>query len=551
MRMTKLIISFSIVLHLSSTLFSQSIPNMNAFVASLDTLRQRLKVPGMAVAVMRNDTIVLATGLGYADLQNRIKATKETTFRIASITKTFTSTLIMQLVEQGKLSLDDPISKYGVDLGNSKITVKDLLAHTSEGEPGAYFQYNGFRYGRLGPVIEKVTGIPFYELILEKIIEPIGMKESAPGISKHEADSFMQRREDVRPYFENAFSHLAKAYALNSNGKVVDTNYLDEFGAFGGLMSSVIDILKYSSAIDRHQFLSAKTQQQIFTPNRTSKGAITPYGLGWFVQNYKGVDFYWHYGQTPGESGLFIKVPSKKLTFVALANCDMLSTSAPFLSFPLGDGDFLTSPVGQLFYKYFMNDNGAVKMINYAGPANELKSIFADHAHDSYQDFYNREMITQAAIDRFDGDTLKSRELLQLYRQLNLKKNLSEANGTIIASLTNVDANQDLSKKFSIPSSTHLRVFGVGEDCSTDYSSWCDFGWIEDSSGKVVWQMQGQTATYAGGAIKNQKVDTVITLPAGNYTLRFKSDWAHAYDNWDSAPPDSFSWGIVLFKMTE
>jgi len=521
---------------------------MNAFVASLDTLRQKLKVPGMAVAVMRNDSIILATGFGYADLRNGIKATKETTFRIASITKTFTSTLVMQLVEQGKLSLDDPVSKFGVDLGNPKITVKDLLAHTSEGDPGTYFQYNGFRYGRLGPVIEKVTGIPFYELILEKIIEPIGMKESAPGISKHEADSFMQRREDVRPYFENAFSHLAKAYALNSSGKVVDTNYLDEFGAFGGLMSSVTDILKYSTAIDKHQFVTAKTQQQIFTPNRTSTGAVTPYGLGWFVQNYKGVDFYWHYGQTPGESGLFIKVPSKKLAFVALANCDMLSTSAPFLSFPLGDGDFLTSPVGQLFYKYFMNDCGAVKMINYAEPTAELKTFFANHAHDNYKDFYSREMITQAAIDRFNGDTSKSRELLQLYRKLNMKKKIEMPNGAVIASLTNVDANQDLSKKFSILSSTKLRVYGVGEDCSTDYSSWCDFGWIEDRNGKVIWQMQGQTATYAGGAIKNQKVDTVITLPAGYYTLRFKSDWAHAYDNWDSAPPDSFFWGIVLYK---
>jgi CubicO group peptidase (beta-lactamase class C family) len=72
----------------------------------------------------------------------------------------------MQMVEQGKLNLDSCVINYGVDLSDSSITVKNLLTHTSEIEPGKYFQYNGYRCGKLGQVIEKASGIPFYQLLM-------------------------------------------------------------------------------------------------------------------------------------------------------------------------------------------------------------------------------------------------------------------------------------------------------------------------------------------------------------------------------------------------
>jgi hypothetical protein len=119
---------------------------------------------------------------------------------------------------------------------------------------------------------------------------------------------------------------------------------------------------------------------------------------------------------------------------------------------------------------------------------------------------------------------------------------------TRIASINNVTINQDLTQTFMLQNSTQIRVYGVGENCSGDFSSWCDYGWIEDSTGKIIWQMPGQKATHAGGAVKNQKVETTITLPAGSYKLRYKSDAGHAFNSWDSAPPDNFFWGIILFR---
>ncbi|HZG24858.1 MAG TPA: serine hydrolase domain-containing protein, partial [Chitinophagaceae bacterium] len=100
---------------------------IQTFAAGLDSIRTALKIPGLAAALMTGDSVIFDNGFGYADLLNQIPVTPSTTFRVASITKTFTSTIIMQLVEQGTLDLQTPISKYGLDFGNPNIRVKHLL----------------------------------------------------------------------------------------------------------------------------------------------------------------------------------------------------------------------------------------------------------------------------------------------------------------------------------------------------------------------------------------------------------------------------------------
>jgi CubicO group peptidase (beta-lactamase class C family) len=515
------------------------------FIAGLNSIRGELKIPGMAAAVMKGDSVLFEGGFGYADLENHIKATANTTFRIASITKTFTSTLVMQLVEQGKLNLQSPISTYGLDFGNPDITVKNLLTHTSEGEPGTFYQYNGFRYGQLGRIIEQASGRPFYQLLMENIVKPLDMSFTAPGFPADSFASYVQKRKDMLPFFVREYSHLAKPYALNEKGEIVQSQYLNEFGAFGGLATTVGDLLKYSAAIDRNQFVSAAIQKEIWTAYRTKNGAMTPYGLGWFIETYRGIDFYWHYGQTQGESGLFVKVPSMALTLVVLTNS--ISLSQPF---PLGDGDLFSSPVGQLFYKYLINQDAGLARIDYQVPMSVIKKKLISAARSPYKDFYNRELVAQAAMSILNGDTTRSKQFYDLYASLNFDSIPGLPVGHEIASIRNVMINQDISRSFTLTKPTKLRVYGVGENCSGDFNSWCDYGLIEDSSGKMVWQMQGHPAKHAGGAIKNQKIDAEIDLPAGTYKLRYKSDSGHAYNNWDSAPPDHFFWGIILFEKS-
>jgi CubicO group peptidase (beta-lactamase class C family) len=486
------------------------LPDVRDFADRLDSIKNSLKIPAMAAAVMVGDSVLLEKGFGVP---------ANAVFRVASITKTFTSTLVMQLVEKGMLNLDSPVSRYGVDLGNPAITVRNLLTHTSEEVPGSWYSYNGSRFGQLGPIIAKVTGKPFYQVLMENIVKPLNMYCTAPGDSLTHYFDYIKAHPGMFNFFETAHARLVRPYGLDEKGKVVEVTYPDQFGAYGELATTVGDLLKYSAAIDRHQFVSESTQKEIFTANRTTGGVLTPYGLGWFVQNYQGVDYYWHYGQSVGESGLFVKVPSKKLTVVVLANTEMLSTP-----FPLGDGDLMTSPVGQLIYMDFIGREPS--------------------------DMVNKAWISRAAMDFVDGDTAGAGKLYEEYRHANFDgKPAIPPAGDVIAEIKDVPVRRDTGQAFTLRSKTKLRVYGVGEDCSGDHRSWCDYGWIEDAAGKVVWQMPGQAVQPAGGAAKNQRVDVVIQLPAGRYQLRYKSDWGHAYGNWDSLPPNQLYWGIVVYKQ--
>lgn len=513
-----------------------------SFIKAADSLRDALRIPGMAVAIAVGDSVIFASGLGYADIEQKVRANAETVFRIASVTKTFTSTIIMQLVEEGKLTLDEPIAKYGIDFGNDKITIRHLLTHTSEGTPGTGFKYNGYRFGKLGMVIEKASGQPFYRLLMQNIVQPLRMLSTAPGISLSEYFPYVMVQPELKSYFENAFAHLAKPYDLDLKKQIYRTSYLDEFGAFGGLASTVKDLLKYSMAIDHHRFVSASTQHKIFTAVRTNSGQLTPYGLGWFIYEFDGTTFYWHYGQTQGESALFIKVPSQNIAFICMANTDKLSQP-----FPMGDGDLMMSPVAQLFYRFYIPKKSEVQAIDYNASFRALSSKLRGVKDSVVSAFYKREIITRASICLVNGDTTSADAMYKLYSAVNFKNDYAVSKSRLVASIDNVGINKDTSRTFFIDKEQKLRVEAVGENCSDDFSFWCDFGIIEDEKGQVLWQMSGKKE-HAGGAIKNQKVTSAITLKPGKYRIRYKSDAGHAYGNWDSLPPENYSWGIGVYQ---
>src|SRR5215471_19972310 len=156
---------------------------ISRFEKTLDAIRDRLKIPAMSCALVKDQKVVWARGFGYADLENKIPATEHTSYHLASLTKTFASTILMQLVQDGKVKLDDPVSKYGILLeSDGVIRVKHLFSHTSEGNPGERYSYNGNRYAELDKVIQKVTGRSFADLLIEKILDPLEMNETAPNV---------------------------------------------------------------------------------------------------------------------------------------------------------------------------------------------------------------------------------------------------------------------------------------------------------------------------------------------------------------------------------
>jgi CubicO group peptidase (beta-lactamase class C family) len=300
-----------------------------AFAATLEKLRVHYHVPSLSAGIVYQKDLVWYGGFGYADLDRKIIPGPTTTYHLASVTKTFGSIILMQLVEQGKVSLNDPVTKYGINLagrwGNDpRIEVKHLLTHTAQGntlngfKPGYSFRYNGDFYSELGKVIAQGSGQSFGELVVNHIIFPLHLAHTAPSLG--DSVDFSLTGYDKAQFIKS----VALPYDWKG-GKLVQIPYPKGFNPAAGLMSCVQDLAVYSIAIDDTEFLKPATWQEVFTPFRSPTGHVFPYGLGWFVKTYHGVKFIWHTGWWFGFSALFIKVPEQHLAFILLANSQDLS----------------------------------------------------------------------------------------------------------------------------------------------------------------------------------------------------------------------------------
>jgi CubicO group peptidase (beta-lactamase class C family) len=342
------ILKFIFILSLPTTLaFGQSIPTSSAispekwsaanladFEASIEKERKQNHIPGLSVGIVYGNKLIWKKGFGFADIDNKQMPDEYTVYQIASVTKTFSSILLMQQVEAGKASLEDPIAKYKINLGarwgsDERIKVKHLLTHTAMGssmngfKPGYQFKYNGDWYNRLKDVIEQSSGRSFGMLLLDSILKPLGLKETVP--STDDSVNFSLTGKD-----KTAFqSKVAKPYDWQ-NKQIVPIVYHYHFGPAAGIMSSVHDLAQYSMAIDENKFIDAQTWQHVFTPFKTPKGKTIQYGLGWFVGYHKGLKLLWHNGWWTGYSALFVKIPEKDLTLIILANSQDLTR--PFMT---------------------------------------------------------------------------------------------------------------------------------------------------------------------------------------------------------------------------
>ena len=344
---------------------------MQRFEQELENLQNRLRIPGMSVAVLREQRVAFAKGFGYADIENQILATENTPYYIASLTKPFGATVLMCLVEEGRLNLDDAMRdllkesyfeyggytaqgygdlcrkirklawRYGDLLWDyrcdrEKITVRHHLTHTSQGKPGDRYLYNGFLYSFLSNVAEEASGKKFDELLVEKIIAPLGMSRTVPSINETDRARILREK--------------AKSYRIALWG-FVPSNYEARVSASAGMVSTVMDLAKFDVAMDQNRIISRESKETMFMPMISNGGKTLPYGLGWFVQEYRGMKILWHYGYDPGAySSLIVKLPEKKLTTILLANSDGASRNQN-----LGAGDVFASPFAALFIRIFVD----------------------------------------------------------------------------------------------------------------------------------------------------------------------------------------------------
>jgi len=303
---------------------------LERFEKEIDDLRNRLRIPGLSAVIVEDQKVLWAKGYGFADLENQIPATPDTLYHIASLTKTFAATMILRLVEQGKLDLDEPISHYSSDFKDDSVRIKHLLSHTSHGTPGERFQYDGSNFDYLTVVIEKQTGKPFLNVVVETFFDPLGMSDSVPYHNVvNDADRWVASlgKDHLDRYRQN-LTRLAQPYTYYGAGETVHSSYPpeDSFSGAAGLLSTVRDMAKYDIAIDRHVFLNKETQERAWTPFVSNGGARLPYGLGWFVTDWHGVKLVWHYGHWgTGFSAMYLKIPERNISIIMLVNSEALA----------------------------------------------------------------------------------------------------------------------------------------------------------------------------------------------------------------------------------
>jgi CubicO group peptidase (beta-lactamase class C family) len=323
------------------------------FERQLAAMREPLHIPGMSAAIAERGEIIWSRGFGLADRERAIPATPNSIYHLASVTKPYAATVVLQLVDEGKLDLNQPVSGFGIDISaREPVRVRHLLSHMSTETPGTVFRYDGVAFGHLTAIVEKTTGRPFAVELTDRVIRRLGLKQTAPNPRRVDAAppddpghrTFEMSGLDRRRYEAALVTGYGRSTVMRSMVPMSHPTYLF---ASAGLVASASDVARFSVALDGGDLLKESTRGRAFS-SVSAPGKVSPYGLGWFVQMRHGTKVVWHFGQTLESSSLLVKIPEQELTFVALANSDGLSRGRR-----LGDyADVQRSPVGMLFLNW-------------------------------------------------------------------------------------------------------------------------------------------------------------------------------------------------------
>jgi CubicO group peptidase (beta-lactamase class C family) len=499
---------------------------LKQFESYLEDMRRELDIPGMSVAIVKDQELLWAQGFGYADVGAKRPATADTPYEIASITKTLSSTILLQLVEQGKVNLDDPVSKYGIYIkGPGVIRVKHLLGHTSEREPGSVFLYNGGRYAFLQKVIERVSGRPFAELMIDTLLDPLGMSDSAPFPLLDQ------------PAYQHIRTKLSKPYGY-------DRSYFTWFSTAGGFVSTVLDLAKFDIALDQGRLIRPETRELAFTAQTLTSGDPPVYGLGWYVDEFQGTKIIWHQGWDCF-SHLYIKFLDQDYSLIVFTNS---STQGEFTS--PEDVSVMRYPVALEFYKLFIMNMDPGDMVDWDAEdgviASQLQAAQAAGVGELARQEIHDRYLTAQVLNR---PTSAGKALKTYIRFFTAPELTVDQSQPPFARIDRVGNNTYSIVEFTLGREADVNVFATGQ---YRLGQMVDYGGIEDmSSGKLIWIMTPDRVTSAGGVGDNRQVNEQITLPAGTYRLHFRTDVNHSFDHWIDLPPDNLFWGIALYAVGE
>lgn len=328
----KLALAFFTIILISSAAFAQT-DKIDDYVKSE---MEKQKIPGLSIAVVKNGEIAKAAGYGFANVELKVAARPETIYQSGSVGKQFTSTLVMMLVEENKMSLDDHISKYIPDAPAiwKDITIRHLLTHTSgisnglyaqinmrqdytedelvkkiasiplDFQPGEKWSYSNPGYVMLGILIHKASGKFYGDLLREKIFGPLGM-DTARVIN--ESDIIPNRAAGYR---------LVKGELKNQEWVSPALNMT----ADGSLYFTVLDVARWDAALYTEKLLKKSSFDQMWTPVKLNSGKTQNYGFGWAFADANGHKLVEHGGAWQGFTTYIARYVDDKLTVIVLTN---------------------------------------------------------------------------------------------------------------------------------------------------------------------------------------------------------------------------------------
>lgn len=294
--------------------------------------------PGCVALVAENGKIIYQRAYGMADIELNVPMKMDMVFRLGSISKQFTAISILQLMEKGKLGLQDQITTHVPDYpaDGKKITIEHLLTHTSgivnitgmknfgdikrkdlntaevvdffkneplEFEPGTKWNYSNSGYILLGYIIERVSGMPFAQYLEENIFKPCQM-----------SSSFL---DDDGRIIKNRTSGYAKKDDRTVNADFISMTI--PHGA-GGIVSTVEDLYRWNRALINYKMVTKNTLEKAFKRHKLADGKETDYGYGWFFLNIQGYPTVEHGGGIEGFLTSSIYLPSKDVFVAVFSN---------------------------------------------------------------------------------------------------------------------------------------------------------------------------------------------------------------------------------------
>ena len=320
---------------------------LDLLVQQLEQQRQTLHVSGMAIAVVKDDEVLLAHGFGMANVENETPVTPETIFAIGSSTKAFTSSLIGMLVDEGKMGWNDPITKYlpyfqmdvGSDGESNEITLRDVLSHrtgfarmsllfasgqipreevlldATKAKPYVPFRerfyYSNVMYMSAGVAAGKADGTDWDTLVTERIFEPLDMDSTTTSVTQAEKDSRLAAGylwdEDLQAYEHKPMRNV------------------DNIGPSGSINSNVLDMAQWLRLqLNRGEYegrclISEENLRETWT-TQIDIAENVGYGMGWVIREWEGQPVLEHGGNVDGFSAQVAMLPESNLGFVLLTN---------------------------------------------------------------------------------------------------------------------------------------------------------------------------------------------------------------------------------------